>query len=41
MARDQGLAAVPDEMTAEHLKLFRNGVNVGLSQVRRVPGGKT
>jgi transposase len=40
MARDQGLAAVPDEMTAEHLKLFRNGVNVGLSQVRRVPGGK-
>jgi transposase len=40
MARDQGLAAVPDELTAEHLKLFRNGVNVGLSQVRRVPGGK-
>ncbi len=40
MARDQGLAAVPDELTAEHLKLFRNGVNAGLSQVRRIPGGK-
>ncbi len=40
VARDQGLAAVPDELTAGHLKLFRNGVNAGLSQVRRVPGGK-
>lgn len=40
IARDQGLAAVPDKLTAEHLKLFRNGVNAGLSQVRRVPGGK-
>jgi hypothetical protein len=40
VARDQGLAAVPDELTAEHLKLFRNGVNAGLAQVRRVPGGK-
>ena len=39
VARGQGLAAVPDELTAEHLKLFRNGVNAGLSQVRRVPGG--
>jgi len=39
LARDQGLAAVPDEMTAGHLRLFRNGVNAGLSQVRRVPGG--
>ena len=38
-ARGQGLAAVPDELTAGHLKLFRNGVNAGLSQVRRVPGG--
>ena len=27
-------------MTAEHLRLFRNAVNVGLSQVRRVPGAK-
>ena len=42
VARDQGLAAVPldDEKTAEHLRLFRNGVTVGLSKVRRVPGGK-
>jgi hypothetical protein len=40
VARDQGLAAVPDEATAEHLRLFRNGVNVGLAQVRRVPGAK-
>lgn len=39
-ARGQGLAAVPDELTAKHLKLFRNGVNAGLSQVRRIPGGK-
>ena len=40
MARDQGLAAVPGEMTAEHLKLFRHGVDVGLSQVRHgaLPG---
>jgi transposase len=41
LARDQGLTAVPAEMTAEHLKLFRRGVAVGLSQVRRVPGAKT
>ncbi len=40
VARGQGLAAVPAEMTAEHLKLFRRGVTVGLSQVRRVPGAK-
>jgi hypothetical protein len=40
VARDQGLAAVPAEMTAEHLKLFRRGVAVGLSQVRRAPRGK-
>jgi len=40
VARDKGLAAVPDEMTAGHLRLFRNGVNAGLSQVRRIPGGK-
>jgi transposase len=39
VARDQGLAAVPDEAAAEHLRLFRNGVNVGLSQIRRIPGG--
>ncbi len=41
LARDQGLAAVPAEMTAEHLTLFRRGVTVGLSQVRRVPGAKS
>ena len=40
VARDQGLSAVPGEMTAEHLKLFRRGVTVGLSEVRRVPGAK-
>ena len=41
MARRQGLHAVPPKMTAEHLKLFRRGIAVGLSQVRRVPGAKT
>jgi transposase len=41
LARDQGLAAVPAEMTAGHLTLFRRGVAVGLSQVRRIPGAKT
>ena len=40
LARGQGLAAVPAEMTAEHLTLFRNGVNVGLSEIRRIPGGR-
>ena len=40
LARDQGLAAVPDDATAEHLRLFRHGVRVGLSQVRRIPGAK-
>jgi transposase len=39
LARDQGLAVVPDDAIAEHLKLFRNGVNAGLSQLRRIPGG--
>ena len=38
LARDQGLAAVPEEVTAEHLRLFRSGVTVGLPQVRRIPG---
>jgi transposase len=41
MARDQGLAAVPAKMTAQHLTLFRRGVAVGLSEVRRVPGAKS
>ena len=39
LARDQGLASVPDEATAEHLRLFRHGVRVGLSRIRRLPGG--
>jgi transposase len=39
LARDQGLAAVPGDAIAEHLRLFRHGVSVGLSQVRRIPGG--
>ena len=34
----KGLAAVPDDGTAGDLRLFRNAVRVGLSQVRRVPG---
>jgi transposase len=38
LARDQGLAAVPDQAAAEHLKLFRHGVLAGLSAVRRRPG---
>ncbi len=41
MARQQGLRSVPAELTAEHLRLFRHGVNVGLSDVRRVPGAKS
>ena len=40
LVREQGLAAVPDEATAEHLKLFRHGARVGLSQVRRIPGAR-
>ena len=41
LARDQGLAAVPADRAAEDLKLFRRGVAVGLSEVRRVPGPKS
>lgn len=37
-ARGQGLAAVPDDVTAEDLRLFRNAIRVGLSGIRRVPG---
>ena len=40
LARDAGLPAVPDETTAEHLHLYRHGVNAGLSQVRRVQAPK-
>ena len=38
LAREQGLAAVPGEAAAEHLRLFRHGVRAGLASVRRVPG---
>jgi hypothetical protein len=38
LARGQGLAAVPDDAIAAELRLFRHGVAVGLSQVRRAPG---
>jgi transposase len=40
LARDHGLAAVPADMTTQQLALFRRGVTVGLSKVRRVPGAK-
>ena len=30
---------MPDDETAGHLRLFRHGVAVGLSEVPRVPGG--
>jgi transposase len=40
LAREQGLAAVSDQAAAPHLKLFRHGVRVGLSAVRRLPGAK-
>ncbi len=39
VARDQGLDSVPGDRTAEHLRLFRHGVNAGLSAVPRIPGG--
>jgi transposase len=38
LARDAGLAAVPPETAAPHLRLFRHGVRVGLAQVCRIPG---
>ncbi len=38
LARDQGLAAVPDDAKAADLRLFRHGALVGLSQVPRIPG---
>ena len=41
LARDQGLAVVPDDAAAGHLRLFRHGVNAGLSAVRRVPGANS
>jgi transposase len=41
IARDKGLAAVPDEAIAADLVLFRNAVRVGLSEVRPVRGAKS
>ena len=41
VARDQDLSSVPADAAAEDLKLFRRGVAVGLSGVRRVPGAKS
>jgi transposase len=38
LARGQGLAVVPEDAIAGHLRLFRHGTNAGLSAVRRVPG---
>jgi hypothetical protein len=38
VARDKGLASVPDDETAADLRLFRQAVVVGLSEVARVPG---
>ena len=40
-AREQGLDRVPldDETTAEHLRLFRQGVNAAMSAVRPAPAG--
>ncbi|HEV2259223.1 MAG TPA: transposase, partial [Streptosporangiaceae bacterium] len=38
LARGQGLAVVPEDAIAGYLRLFRHGVNAGLSAVRRVPG---
>jgi hypothetical protein len=40
LAREQGLAAVPMRDIAPDLRLFRHGVRVGLSQVRRSPGAR-
>ncbi len=38
LARAQGLSAVPEADAAPHERLFRHGVRVGLSAVRRLPG---
>jgi transposase len=41
LARGKGLPAVPEEETAGHLRMFRHGVNAGLSEIPRVPGSST
>jgi hypothetical protein len=38
LAREQGLAGIPPQAIAPHLRLFRHGVLAGLSEVRRLPG---
>jgi hypothetical protein len=41
VARDKGLASVLDDETAADLRLFRQAVVVGLSEIPRVPGANT
>ena len=41
LARDAGDQAIPAHVTDRLISLFRHGVRVGLSQVRRVPGPKS
>jgi len=41
VARDQGLPSVPDAETTADLRLFRQAVVVGLSEVSRVPGANS
>ena len=38
LAHEQGLAGIPPQAIAPHLRLFRHGVLAGLSEVRRLPG---
>jgi hypothetical protein len=40
VSRDKGLNSAPDDQVADDLRLFRNAVRVGLSEVRRAPGAK-
>ena len=40
-AREQGLDGIPADATGADLRLFRHAVNVGLQEVRRVPGANT
>lgn len=41
VSRGRGLPAVPGDEVAGDLRLFRNAVRVGLSEVRRVPGANS
>ena len=41
LARESGHQAIPAHVTDRLISLFRHGVRVGLSQVRRVPGPKS